>query len=233
MTLRTITSLLVYSAVSLTAADPSGHWKGSVQATTMEVKIDVDLVKSTKGDLTGTLSSVDQKVTNVAVDGNRVSFQVKGMAGQRVFRGSLSTDGQSITGDYTQGDHSMPFLLTRTGEARIESAIRNVAIAKELEGEWNGTLDVDGKQSRLVLRMSNQPDGNATGSVVKIGEGLEIPAATITQKGSSLALDFKAVGASYFGSLSADGTELAGTLTQGSLVLPLIFRRAAAAEAKK
>src|SRR5437868_3364134 len=171
MTLRTVTSLLLFSTASLTAADPSGHWEGSVQATTMDVKIEVDLVKNTKGDLTGTLSSIDQKVkglplSNLAVDGNTVSFQVKGVAGQRLFKGSLSADGRSITGDYTQGDHSMPFLLTRTGDARIEAAVKNAPIGKELEGKWSGTLEVDGKQSRLVLTMFNQSDGGATGSVV-------------------------------------------------------------------
>ena len=56
-------------------------------------------------------------------------------------------------------------------------------------------------------------------------EGLEIPITTITQKASSVTLDVTTVGGSYAGALNAEGTELAGTWTQGSATLPLTFRR--------
>jgi hypothetical protein len=85
---------------------------------------------------------------------------------------------------------------------------------------------------RAILTLSNQPDGTASGSLVTVDDGLEIPIATITQNASSLTLDLKAVGASYSGTLNPDATELAGTYTQGSLTLPLTFRRAAT-EGKK
>jgi hypothetical protein len=42
-----------------------------------------------------------------------------------------------------------------------------------------------------------------------------------------LTLDAPAVGASYTGTLSADGTELSGTFRQGPLVAPLRFTRTA------
>jgi hypothetical protein len=37
-------------------------------------------------------------------------------------------------------------------------------------------------------------------------------------------LDIKAVSGSYDGAVNADGTELTGTLTQGSVTLPLVLR---------
>jgi hypothetical protein len=37
-------------------------------------------------------------------------------------------------------------------------------------------------------------------------------------------LDIKAVSGSYHGAVNADGTELTGTLTQGSVTLPLVLR---------
>ena len=48
---------------------------------------------------------------------------------------------------------------------------------------------------------------------------------TITQDASKVTLDIKAVAGGYTGVLNAEGTELAGTLKQGSVTLPLTFRK--------
>jgi hypothetical protein len=197
----------------------------------MEVKIEVDLTKNSKGELAGTFGNPTQNLkglplSNCAVEGRSVRFQIKGAPGERTFEGALAADGKSMSGHYTQSGYTMPFGLTRTGDPRIEAPARSAPIGKELEGTWIGTLDVGGKQVRLVLTMSNQPDGTATGSFVNVDEGLEIPITTITQKVSSVTLDVKAVGGSYSGALNPEGTELVGTLTQGPAVLPLTFRLA-------
>ena len=224
-------------------ADPSGHWEGAIQAPGKEVRFEVDLAKNSKGELAGTFSNPAQNIrgyplSNVAFDGRSVRFLLKVNSGGGPFEGVLSADGKSMSGDFTtataEGNFTVPFSLTRTGDARIEPPSRSAAIGKELEGTWNGTLDVNGKQQvRLVLKMSNQPDGTATGSLVTVDQGVDIPVTTITQKASSLILDIKVVGGTYSSVLNADGTELVGTWTQGSLVLPLTFRRAAATEGKK
>jgi hypothetical protein len=44
------------------------------------------------------------------------------------------------------------------------------------------------------------------------------------QAESEVTLDIKAVSGSYDGAVNADGTELTGTLTQGSVTLPLVLR---------
>lgn len=80
---------------------------------------------------------------------------------------------------------------------------------------------------RLVLTLSNQPDGTATGRVVSLDEGgLQLPVA-ITQRGSSVTLLFAAASSTFSGSVNAAGTELAGTWTRKSSSLPLTFTRAA------
>jgi hypothetical protein len=219
--------------------DPSGHWEGTIQAPNMEVKIEIDLSKDSKGELAGSFGQLAQNLkglplANVAVDGRSVGFQIRGSApGERVFKGTLSADGRSMAGDFTQAGFTIPFNLTRSGDARIETPARNAAISKELEGSWNGTLDVNGVQKRLVLTLSNQADGTSAGSFVNVDEGLEIPITTIVQKASSVTLDVKAVGGSYSGALNPEGTELVGTLTQGPLALPVTFRRGAATAGKK
>lgn len=233
-----LAALLLFSVPSLraqTAADPSGHWEGSVQLQDTVASFEIDLAKNSKGQLVGTIGIPAENVkglplTKVAVEGKSVNFHART---DQPFNGVLSADGKSISGDYSVSGFSVPFGMTRTGDARVEAPAKRAPISKELEGTWNGTLHGNGTQLRLVLTMSNQPDGTATGSIVNLDEGsLEIPV-TITQAASSVTLDLKAVGGSYAGAFDKEGTELVGTYTQGRLVVPLTFRRAAATEGKK
>jgi len=214
------------------AVDPSGHWEGTVQIPNMELRIEIDLAKNGKGELAGTFGQPAQGVkglpfSTVAVEGRTLRMLLKAGPQASTFVGVLSPDGKSISGDASQGSESVRFSLTRTGDAKIAPPPKNAPIGKELEGTWNGALDVEGRQMRLTLKMANQPDGTATGTIVSLdGSGVEIPIA-MTQKGSNLTVDVTSVGASYAGVLNAAGTELAGTWTQRGATLPLTFRRAA------
>jgi hypothetical protein len=219
------------SLVAQTAIDPSGHWEGAVQAPNMEVKFEIDLAKNSKGELAGTFGQPAQGVkglplSTVAVEGQSVRFVVRAGSEPGTFEGVLAADGKSMSGDLAQGGYSLPFSLTRTGEARMAPAPKSPPIGKELEGTWNGTLDLGERQMRIVLKMMNQPDGTATGTIVSAdGSGVEIPIA-MTQKAPSLTIEVPSVSASYVGVLNAAGTELVGTWTQGQAVLPLTFRLA-------
>lgn len=226
-------ALLVMPVSSLhaqTGADPSGHWEGAIQMQpNMEIKVEIDLAKNTKGELAGTFGQPAQQVTGIplsaiAVEGRSVSFVVKGGPEAAKFQGTLSPDGKSISGEAAQGAYTVPFTLTRSGDARIAAAPKSAPIGKELEGTWNGTLDVNGVQMRLTLKMANQPDGTATGTVVSVdGSGIEIPIA-VTQKASNVTVEVPSVGASFTGVLQ--GAEMAGTWTQQGAAMPLTLRLA-------
>jgi len=235
-----VASLLLLPAHALlaqTAVDPSGHWTGAVHVPAFdrnparEVSIEVDLAKNANGALAGTFGQPAQGVKGlplsaVAADGLSISFEIKVSDGG-LFRGTLS-DATTMSGEFitTQGGHAIPFSLTRTGDARIAPAPKSAPIDKELEGTWNGTLEVDGRSERLVLTMANQPDGTAMATIVDLdGSGIEIPIA-VTQKAANLTLDVAVVGGSYVGVINA-GSELVGTWTQGPVTLPLTFKRAA------
>jgi hypothetical protein len=213
------------------AVDPSGHWEGTVQVPNMELRIEVDLAKNGKGELAGTFAQPALGVKGlpfsaVTVEGRSIRLVLKAGPQVSTFVGVLAPDGKSISGDASQGGESVPFSLTRTGDARIAPAPKSPPIGKELEGTWNGTLDLGERQMRLILKMANQPDGTASGTIVSPdGSGVEIPVA-MTQKGSNLTVEVASVGASYAGVLNAEGKELVGTWTQGPSSLPLTFRRA-------
>jgi hypothetical protein len=215
--------------------DPSGHWTGAIHvpsfngAGSREVAIEIDLAASAGGVFTGTFSQPDQNVkglplSNVSRDGQTVSFEIR-TSGGGVFRGTQG-DASSISGEFvtTQGGFNIPFDLKRSGEARIAARPKSPQISKDLEGTWNGTIEVGGKTERLVLKMTNESDGTAVGTIQDIdGSNVEIPVA-MTQKASSVTIDLAVVGASYSAVLNADN-DLVGTWTQGPLNLPVTFKR--------
>lgn len=243
--MRTLVAILVlWSAASLSArqgADPSGHWEGAIKTPEMSIEIVVDLARTPGNELAGTISVPPQNLKGFPLvidthDGRSLRFRFRGAPGSRQFQGTLSEDGASIAGNFTQGGYTMPFVLSRKGAAMIEAPVKSAPVGKEFEGPWSATLDgasPDGSARRIVLTLSNQPDGTSTGTVFNAGEGLEIPIASITQKNSTVTLDLKAVGGSYSGTVNADGSELKGTYIQGTTVLPLTFRRASATETPK
>jgi hypothetical protein len=224
-------ALLLAYATAQNSSDPSGHWEAVIQAQGQEVKIEIDLGKNSKGDLIGAFAQPAQGVkglplSQIAVEGRSVRFVLKADVQPVIFAGVLSADGKSITGDLALAGESIPFHLARTGDAKFTAVPKSAPIGKELEGTWNGTLETAGGQMRLTLKMANQPDGTAAGTIVSVdGSGVEIPI-TIKQNAANLAIDLPTVGASFTGVLNPAGTELTGTWTQQSLTLPLTFQRA-------
>jgi hypothetical protein len=165
-------------------------------------------------------------LSTLTVEGRSIRFVVKGGPEGATFQAMLSADRTSMSGEAAQGGYSVPFTLTRTGDARVAPVPKSPPIGKELEGTWNGALDVNGAQMRLVVKMANQPDGTAAGTIVsQDGSGVDIPIA-MTQKASNVTIDVPSVGASFAGVLNAERTELAGTWTQGPSALPLTLRLA-------
>jgi hypothetical protein len=147
-----MTRLIIVLVLSLAAGlhaqnapDPSGHWEGTIQTPEMAIAIEVDLANNSSG-LAGTISVPPQNLKGLPLvietaEGRSLTFRFNGAPGSRLFRGTLSEDGQSITGQFVQSGFTMPFGLTRRGEARIEAPIRSAPIGKELEGPWSATLE--------------------------------------------------------------------------------------------
>jgi hypothetical protein len=206
----------------------AGHWQGSIQAPDKDLAIEVDLAQNPKGEWTGTIDIPPQHLkgfplSDVVVKDNSVGFAMKGVSGDPKFDGKLSADGKSISGAFTQGGNDLTFSLKRTGDAVIEVPAKSTAIAKEMEGLWEGALDVNGNTLRLKLNLSNQADGTASGTLVSVDQGVDIPVTTITQKGSNLKIELKTIQGSYDGDLTNGA--LVGHWMQRGATFPLTFKR--------
>jgi len=210
------------------APAPSGHWVGTITGPGLETAVDLAM----KGNVwQGTFSVPAQGVKGVpladlSVKGNAVSFAIKGAPGDPRFTGTLSADGKTIDGTFSQGGADMPLSLAWKGDAKFEVAQKSSAITKDLEGSWEGALDIKGTILRLQLKLANSP-GGATATLVSLDQGgVEIPVATVLQEGAKVKLLVSMISGTFEGELK--GGELAGTWSQGQLVgAPLVFKRAA------
>lgn len=102
-----------------------------------------------------------------------------------------------------------------------------VSLAQDITGDWNGTLNTGAGELRLVLHVTNNPDGTLKSTIDSLDQGAKaIPVTSTVLKNSTLSLKINAVNGTYDGKLSADGKEIVGTWTQG-MGLSLTFRRGA------
>lgn len=205
------------------AVDPSGHWEGAVDAPSMTIAFQVDIAKTSDG-LDGAITIPSQHLTGlpltkIAVAADSVTF---GARADQLLTGAI--DGTSMTGTYSVGPMSLPFTLTRTGDARLSPPPRSAALSKQLEGTWHGTLDGTDRRLDLVLTMTNRPDGTAIATIVNVSEGgLRIPV-VVVHHASAVTVESRAVPGTFTGELTASG-ELKGTFQIGDASAPLTFRQ--------
>jgi hypothetical protein len=213
----------------------SGHWEGAILVPEHDVGIQVDIAPAGKDAWKGTLAIPEQNVKMLPLSsiGNAngiVKFAVQGPPSAPAFEGKLAADGQSISGNVTQGSAVMPFKLKRTGDAKFVELPKSTPVDKAIEGNWEGALDVNGQTLHLLLKLANE-NGAATGTATSVDQGgAVIPIGVITQTGSTLKLEVPGVGGSYTGEVAKDGSAISGTWTQGQGALPLVFHRPAPAK---
>jgi hypothetical protein len=204
---------------------PAGHWEGSFSGPNGQVAVQLDLSVNAQGALVGMLATGEVQgvpLANLAVEERVVRFDIPSASAR--FSGTLAADDKSIAGEFVNQAGAAPSVLTRTGDARVAAPIRSAGVGRDLEGNWNGMLEVDGRQKRLVLKMINQPDGTSISTIVSVDDGsIELPV-TVVQSGRSLRVEVKLNGGVYVSNLT-EANELAGTYTEKGIDFPLTFHR--------
>jgi len=215
------------------ALDPSGHWEGvfHLEPRGRDSKFAMDVMRL-DGRLTGSFDTLQipwPMPMNVTVQGRSIVFAIHDRSPDgRKIEGTLSADGNSISGELNNGRVTFGFTLTRTGVARGPGRYPSPPIPTAMEGIWTGTYDSHWGPRTVLLKITNHRDGTSTGSVVVADSAVEADVTRITNKGANLTLEIKDAQAGFVGTLSADGTELSGKWTQEKTVVLLTFRHAAA-----
>ncbi len=104
----------------------AGHWEGSIDIPGMKLEVLIDFVQKEDGSWEGKISIPAQKAKDVPLSpiiviDKDVAFEIEGIPGKPTFKGTVSDDGMSISGEFTQGDQKFPFNLSRAVSPKIRA----------------------------------------------------------------------------------------------------------------
>jgi pimeloyl-ACP methyl ester carboxylesterase len=101
-------------------------------------------------------------------------------------------------------------------------------------GTWQGSLQAGGVKLRMGLHVAKDEKGEYSSKLDSIDQSvMGIPVKTTTIEGNRIKLAIPAIAGTYDGTLSADSSEITGTLTQGGAALPLAMKRVEKIEGAK
>lgn len=229
-------ALVLAGPAAAEPSDPSGAWEGAIELPNVELAIAVTLARAEGGAWTGTIDVPAQGLSGFALAGvevgeGAVRFVMPGIPGEPTFEGELAAGGDALAGTFRQGGQSFPFALARPragAAAEDEPPAPPAAVPGEgLAGEWLGTLDTGAFDLRVVLRVEEAAGGAPTATLDSVDQGAVMPVDALTLEERAVRFAVAGIGAAFAGTMSADGSAIAGVWTQAGRELPLTLRRLA------
>jgi hypothetical protein len=217
-----IVAAIALAAHVARAQDVAGDWTGTLDTGGARLNLVLHITKAANGTLAATLDSVDQNaigipVKSVTFEGGKLSLDISAVRGTYV--GTTGADGKTIVGTWTQSK-SLPLTFTRA-VAKVET---KPVPPSDIDGAWSGTLDA-GVKLRLVFHITNTPNG-LKATLDSVDQGANgIPVGSVTRKESSIRFDVPVVAGTFDAKISADGSRMEGTWSQGGNALPLVLQR--------
>ena len=149
----------------------SGRWEGTAQIPDDEVSLVVDLAQE-NGAWVGSiiipgLGVKGAPLTDINMKPPDVNFAVKGALGIQL-KLRLDVSGK-MSGDFQQAGNRATTTLQKTGPPQVESPPRNTAVAKELEGEWNGDYEMLGYTRHVSIKYTHRQTTGVTANFVIVG----------------------------------------------------------------
>jgi len=193
-------------AAAQEAPDIAGDWHGTVTPAQFSVTLVLHVTRGEDGTLGGGIENFDQNpgnaapLTEIAVADGRLTFRVGSI--NATYEGTWDEAAQQWTGTLNQGA-ALPLNLA-------QGAPPPRPVIAGLDGVWRGTVERNGVSLRQVLRGRTVAQGTFIlyDSPDQLVQG--VPVADIARDGQ--AVSFTAFGGvtRFTGTLSEDGTQLAG-----------------------
>jgi len=207
----------------------AGHWEGTFKVNDREIGLGLDLAKNAKSEWIGSMSIPAENMTglvvmDVVVSGNSVKFVGVELMMSR-FDLALAPDGR-MKGTLSNPQATVPIELKRSGEAKVELIQASPAVSKDLEGDWEGSLQMPGRAFRILFHFKNQADGTVAATIDTPDTGaIGVPLNNVKQTGRKVEVGIKVAHATFQGTLNAESTELAGQFAHEQNGVPLTLRK--------
>jgi pimeloyl-ACP methyl ester carboxylesterase len=198
-----------------------GSWEGRMNVTPqVELRITLNLKIGADGRLSGTWGSPDQGANDLPMESpvyenGTLTFSAKAV--QSSYKGKRNDAGTEIVGEWVQRGKAFALAFRRA------DSMKKTSIPRELEGVWQGPLQVsDGMKLRLALKIEKGKDGALDATLASPDQGAnDIPISSLEYNDKVLTFESKVIGARFKGKQNDLGTEIDGEFNQGGMKLPL------------
>ena len=207
------------------AQDITGDWIGTLNARGAELRLALHITKAPDGTLKATLDSIDQGANGIPVDSvsfkdSKLSLGIDAVHG--TYEGTVSADGKTISGTWTQAT-PLPLEFKR-GVAPVKAEPKP-AKPSDIDGTWQGTLDLSVAKLRVVFHIVNTADG-LTATLDSPDQGASgIPTSSVKRDGAKLTIEIKSIGGTFEGKIAGDLSTIDGTFTQMGGAHPLTLKK--------
>ena len=229
--LRNVGAAVFFATLVWAQGSPGGHWEGTLKAENREILLSLDLAKNEKSEWIASMGAPSENaiglvVKDLAVSGKSVKFMAVEIQ-MSICDLTLGADGKlagTITG---RRGGPLPIEFTRTGEAKVVLPSGSPAVSKELEGDWEGSLQgPDGVLHPLVFHFKNLPDKTVAATMDSPDRNaMGMPVNDVRQTGQKVEFGLKIAQSSFQGSLNKEGTELALQMINEAGSLPVTLRK--------
>lgn len=248
-----LVSLLAAAPVAVCHAQQQlvGLWQGTLTGPGGTMHLAWHVSPAPDGSVASAFDNVDEQVLGIQVKslqlkGSDLTFTIDTTVQQNgqdtpvagTFKGSLSADGNEISGTWEQTAPQAEtdrIELKRTAENGPPAGAQAAATAKTpgIAGDWQGALHAGGTDLHLILHVSAGSDGKLAATLDSVDQGaMGIPVTSITLDGAKVSMTVDAVHGTYEGMLNDDASAMKGTWSQG-MPMELNFTRANANAAPK
>ena len=211
-----------------------GSWQGTLQVNQAPLRLVLKIFK-TNNTWQAAIDSVDQGAKDIPVSrlsaGSR-SFHAELPALGAAYQASLNADGTELSGTWKQLNRSFPLTLKRTAEPdTITSDMMPDEYAprpdSDLQGPWEGTLQVGNARLRLNLRIAESAPGTFHAQMDSVDQGAKnLPITALTYHRPVVHLEMAGLNGLFEGNINEADDQMKGTWTQMGRKYPLTFQRA-------
>ena len=97
---------------------------------------------------------------------------------------------------------------------------------KGIEGEWEGTLEVQGQSIKIMVKISKEADGTLNATLDSPDQGaMDVPLDNVSFEDSTFSFELTSAQGTYEGKLKESGDIIEGEWSQGGMSLPLNLKR--------
>ena len=212
------------AAISLAAqpTDIAGDWQGTLQVAADQIHLTLHITSAEHDTLTATIDSAEQgargvKVTSIDFKDSRLPFAIDSIHG--TYDGALNASTGAVDGIWSQGQPT-PVTFVRIVKSR-----GNGTRPSELNGLWQGIMQVGGYAMHIVFHITTNSQGLAAtmDSPDQGATGVEV--VNVRRDGDTLTMQLPNIGAKYQGTIAKDLSVIDGGFTQGGASLPLSLKR--------